>query len=159
MDRLGEKVGGESPVKSRNKYKIKINLHLMKRRMEISQHCWKFTYKHSDISIFAVCNRFYFLWFFLPAQEWEIFFFTKKPAVVAFTVILMAAWEGLTFPDNSLTLKKIKFPWYVWTLNMWLHHSFQLCHPHPHPPSLSLQPALMEQCSVKHSSSWSCFNQ
>ena len=23
MDRLGEKVGGESPVKSRNKYKIK----------------------------------------------------------------------------------------------------------------------------------------
>ena len=25
----------------------------MKRRMEVSQHCWKFIYKHSDTSIFA----------------------------------------------------------------------------------------------------------
>ena len=25
----------------------------MKRRMEISQHCWKFIYKHSDINIFV----------------------------------------------------------------------------------------------------------
>ena len=41
--------------------------HLMKRRLEVSQHCWKFIYKHSDISIFAVCHLFYFLYFFLPA--------------------------------------------------------------------------------------------
>ena len=34
----------------------------MKRRMEVSQHCWKFIYKHSDISIFAVCHLFYFLY-------------------------------------------------------------------------------------------------
>ena len=32
----------------------------MKRRMEVSQHCWKFIYKHSDISIFALCHLFYF---------------------------------------------------------------------------------------------------
>ena len=58
MDRLGVKAGGESRVKGRNKIN---NLHLMKRRMEVSQHCWKFIYKHSDISIFAVCHLFYFL--------------------------------------------------------------------------------------------------
>ena len=34
----------------------------MKRRMEVSQHCWKFIYKHSDISIFAVCHLFYFFY-------------------------------------------------------------------------------------------------
>ena len=38
--------------------------------------------------------RLFFLWFFLPAQEWEIFL-QINPAAVAFTIILMAAWEGL----------------------------------------------------------------
>ena len=47
----------------------------MKRQMEISEHCWKFIYKHFDISIFAACLQFYFLYFFLPAQEWEKYFY------------------------------------------------------------------------------------
>ena len=53
----------------------------MKRQMEISQHCWKFIYKHSDIGIFAVCHQLYFWrsFFFLPAQEW-VNCFTNKPS-------------------------------------------------------------------------------
>ena len=44
----------------------------MKRQMEMnSQHCWKFIYKHSDISIFAVCHRFYF--FYLHRSGKNIF--------------------------------------------------------------------------------------
>ena len=46
----------------------------MKRRMEVSQHCWKFIYKHSDISIFAVCHLFYFYnFFYLPRYGKNIF--------------------------------------------------------------------------------------
>ena len=45
--------------------------------MEISQHCEKFIYKHSDISIFTVCQHsfFFFVIIFLPAQELEKFFY------------------------------------------------------------------------------------
>ena len=36
----------------------------MKRWMEVSQHCWKFIYKHSDIRIFAYVPDFIFYNFF-----------------------------------------------------------------------------------------------
>ena len=48
----------------------------MKRRMEVSQHCWKFIYKHSDISIYMLyVTYFIFYIFFLPAQVWEKYFY------------------------------------------------------------------------------------
>ena len=50
----------------------------MKRRMEISQHCWKFIYKHSDISIFAVCHRFYFSNFFYLYRSGKNIFTNKS---------------------------------------------------------------------------------
>ena len=56
----------------------------MKRQMEISQHCWKFIYKHSDISIFAVCHRFYFLIFFTCTGAGKNTFLQINPAAVAF---------------------------------------------------------------------------
>ena len=64
----------------------------MKRQMEVSQHCWKFIYKHSDISIFAVCHRFFF--FFTCTGVGKIFSQINS-AAVAFIDILIAAWEGL----------------------------------------------------------------
>ena len=64
----------------------------MKMQMEMnSQHCWKFIYKHSDISIFAVCHRFYF---FTCTGVGKIFL-QINPAAVAFIDILIAAWEVL----------------------------------------------------------------
>ena len=46
----------------------------MKKRMEISQHWWKFIYKHSDIKYICCMSPVLFFYdFFLPAQEWEIF--------------------------------------------------------------------------------------
>ena len=67
----------------------------MKRQMEISQHCWKFIYKHSDISIFAVRHWFNFLYFFFTDTGVGKIFLEINPAAVAFTNILIAGWEGL----------------------------------------------------------------
>ena len=78
MDRLGVKAGGESRVKSRNKYLIKKNKFANKRRMEVSQHCRKFIYKHSDISIFAVCHLFYFFYNFFYLHRCGKNIFTNK---------------------------------------------------------------------------------
>ena len=64
----------------------------MKRRMEVSQHCWKFIYKHSDISIFAVCHRF-FIFFYLHRRGKNIF--TNKFSSSGIYRYLIAAWEGL----------------------------------------------------------------
>ena len=65
----------------------------MKRGMEVNQRCWKFIYKHSDMSIFAVCHRFYF---FTCTGVGKIFLQINS-AAVAFIDILIAAWEGLTY--------------------------------------------------------------
>ena len=59
----------------------------MKRRMEVSQHCWKFIYKHSDISIFAVL---FFIIFFICTGMGKIFLQINS-AAVAFIDILIAA--------------------------------------------------------------------
>ena len=65
----------------------------MKRRMEVSQHCWKFIYKHSDTSIFAVCHLFFFYNFtFIGVGK---IFLQINSAAVAFIDILIAVWEGL----------------------------------------------------------------
>ena len=61
----------------------------MKRRMEVSQHCWKFIYKHSDISIFAVCHLFFII-FFICTGVGKIFLQINS-AEVAFIDILIAA--------------------------------------------------------------------
>ena len=66
----------------------------MKGRMEVSQHCWKFIYKHSDISIFAVCQLFYFLYFICTGVG--KIFSQINSAAVAFINILIAAREGLS---------------------------------------------------------------
>ena len=50
----------------------------MKRRMEVSEHCWKFIYKHSDISIFAVCHLFYFFYNFFYLHRCEKNIITNK---------------------------------------------------------------------------------
>ena len=67
----------------------------MKRRMEVSQHCWKFIYKHSDISIFAVYHLFYFFVIFFICTGMGKIFLQINSAAVAFIDILIAAWEGL----------------------------------------------------------------
>ena len=67
----------------------------MKRWMEVSQHCWKFIYKHSDISIFAVCHQFYFLYIFFTCTDVGKIFLQINSAAVAFVDILIAEWEGL----------------------------------------------------------------
>ena len=63
----------------------------MKRRMEVSQHCWKFIYKHSDISIFAVYHLFYSLYFFFICTGMGKIFLQINSAAVAFIDILIAA--------------------------------------------------------------------
>ena len=63
----------------------------MKRRMEVSQHCWKFIYKHSDISVFAVCHLFYFFIIFFICTGVGKIFLQINSAVVAFIGILIAA--------------------------------------------------------------------
>ena len=63
--------------------------------MEIGQHCWKFIYKHFDLSIFLYVTDFIFYIFF-TCTEVEKIFLQINPAEVAFINILIAAWEGLS---------------------------------------------------------------
>ena len=85
----------------------------MKRRMEVSQHCWKFIYKHSDI--FAVCHLFYFLHFFFTCTGVGKIILQINTAAVAFIDILIAAWEGLTLAKyvmlNTHFCDKNSFLW------------------------------------------------
>ena len=67
----------------------------MKRWMEISQHCWKFIYKHSDISIFAVCHWFYFFINIFTCTGVGKIFLQINPVAVALINILIAVGEGL----------------------------------------------------------------
>ena len=66
----------------------------MKRRMEISQHCWKFIYKHSDIILLYVTDFIFYKFFYLYTGVGKIIL-QINPVAVAFIGILMAAWEGL----------------------------------------------------------------
>ena len=63
----------------------------MKRRMEVSQHCWKFINKHSDISIFAVCHLLFFFIIFFNCTGVGKIFLQINSAAVAFIDILIAA--------------------------------------------------------------------
>ena len=93
----------------------------MKRRIEISQHCWKFIYKHLIWVYLLYVTYFIFCNFFLPAQEWGGggggggIFLQINPAAVAFIGILMAAWEGLKV-WKSLT-----------PVIIWLSKKFEQC--------------------------------
>ena len=65
----------------------------MKRWMEVSQHCWKFIYKHSDISIFAVTYFFFIIFIICTGVGKKCL--QINSAAVAFIDILIAPWEGL----------------------------------------------------------------
>ena len=65
----------------------------MKRRMEVSQHCWKFIYILIQIYLLYV-TYFIFYNFFTCIGVGKIFLQINS-AAVAFIDILIAAWEGL----------------------------------------------------------------
>ena len=69
----------------------------MKRQMEISQHCWKFIYKDSDISIMLYVTDFIFYNFFLPAQEWEKYFCKEIQQQWHLSIKYEKGWQWVLF--------------------------------------------------------------
>ena len=60
----------------------------MKRRMKVSQHCWKFIYKHPDVC--CMSPILFFIIFFICTGMGKIFLQINS-AAVAFIDILIAA--------------------------------------------------------------------
>ena len=73
----------------------------MKRRMEVSQYCWKFIYKQSDVSIFAVCHRLYFFIIFFYLHKCGKNIFTNKFSSSGIYRYFNSSWEGLKSVDDE----------------------------------------------------------